>query len=485
MKPIDHYRGENNLNQIRKIISIVLMISMLFSLASCGKSARTATLSDPNEQSVAENIQTENIITENELHEFITSEIYLEEIVIVENKITEMLLEEDSISEVKICSTVYVPQDHIEEFAKNSQAAQLFGEDFDISSVLTKVAIGTGVIVTLVVLKPAGPQKSLIADIVVAAAKFAEGGAAVGSLFGGLIGGVTGATDIIDESGRTSAVIGFAAAVVGMIFTTIHLVGLIPSGGTSAIGVGLGIRLVIAGVSVVAATSGTAYAGYNAVKAVTATDSADIDWGNIDWNAVGVSSAEKAIQYGADGYMWGSIYGAIDGGAQGYDNFYRHYAPYTSLDSRLGRVPKEGNGGHWTGKPGESDFILDSPLFDQHGNKITRVPYRNAVPDFSDYALAEVKIPNMTNNRTNSGGNYEQANEALAEYWSRIRHNGRTWTARDVESFRTKNNLTWHEMSNMETMQLVPYDVNRVFTHYGGVAEYNAMIGQQGGEIFD
>ena len=466
---------------------------MLVSLASCGKSAPTATLSDPNEQTVEENIHTENIISENELHEFITSEIYLEEIVIAENKITELLLEEDSIGEVKICSTVYVPQDHIEEFAKNSQAAQLFGEDFDISSVLTKVAVGTGVIVTLVVLKSAAPEGSLIADIVVAAADesltFAEGGAAIGSLFGGL----TGATDIIDESGRTSAVIGFATAVAGMILTTIHLVGLIPSGGTSAIGVGLGIKLVITGVSVVAATAGTAYAGYNAVKTITATDSADIDWGNIDWNAVGVSSAEKAIQYGADGYMWGSIYGAIDGGAQGYDNFYRHYAPYTSLDNRLSQVPKEGNGGHWTGERGESDFILDSPLtdksgnliLDQHGNEITRVPYRNAVPDFSEYALAEVKIPNMTNNRINSGGNYEQANEALAEYWSSIRHNGRTWTARDVENFRIENNLTWHELSNLETMQLVPYDVNRVFSHYGGVAEYNAMIGQQGGEIFD
>jgi hypothetical protein len=33
----------------------------------------------------------------------------------------------------------------------------------------------------------------------------------------------------------------------------------------------------------------------------------------------------------------------------------------------------------------------------------------------------------------------------------------------------------------MESMQLVPYDVNHTFTHLGGVAEYNAMTGQEGG----
>ena len=40
-------------------------------------------------------------------------------------------------------------------------------------------------------------------------------------------------------------------------------------------------------------------------------------------------------------------------------------------------------------------------------------------------------------------------------------------------------------MNNMESMQLVPFDVNNTFTHYGGVAEYNAMIGQTGGADFD
>lgn len=93
----------------------------------------------------------------------------------------------------------------------------------------------------------------------------------------------------------------------------------------------------------------------------------------------------------------------------------------------------------------------------------------------------------MTDRRYGSGGNFEQADTALAELWTKMKYQNRTWTAADVEAFRTDYpyKLTWHEMSNMESMQLVPFDVNNTFTHYGGVAEYSAMIGQTGGADFD
>ena len=64
-------------------------------------------------------------------------------------------------------------------------------------------------------------------------------------------------------------------------------------------------------------------------------------------------------------------------------------------------------------------------------------------------------------------------------------HNGKTWTARDVANYRETNNLTWHEMSNMDYMQLVPTDVNASFAHTGGCSEYRTMIGQTGGSDFD
>ncbi len=447
----------------------------------CSNAPPTPTISDASPQTVTESVEIENVITENELHEFITTEIYLEEIVLAENKISELLLEEETITEVMCCKTIYVPQEHIEDFAENSQTTHLFGEGINIKSVLTKVAVGTGVIVTVVVLKKAGLPDP-IASAVVAAAdeslKFAGTGAALGSLFGGL----TGATDELDETGRTSAVIGFATATAGLILSIVSLVAAVPSGGSTTITAATGIKLVIAGISVLAATAGTAYAGYNAVKTYTSTDAADIDWSNVDWEKVGVSSAEKAVENAADGYMWGAIIGTVHGGAEGYEFYHKYNTPYSQYNARFVKTPVNGERGQWSGTRGESDFVLKEPLVLSDGTKITKVTYKNAVPDFSPFQKAQVKIPNMTNSRSK---NFSQADKALAEYWTKIKYDGKTWVARDIEPYRKSNNLTWHEMSNMESMQLVPSEVNQTFTHYGGVAEYNAMIGKEGEVDFD
>ena len=466
----------------RRILAIVLVLSIICSTTACSKEADNSDPLDPNPNVIVENTETENIETETVLSEHITSEIYLEEIVLAEDKITELLLAEETIDEVLLCQTIYVSEENIDEFSAHSQIAGLFGEDVDITSVLKKVALGTGVIITLVVVKRAGlPQP--IASVVVAAAdkslKFAGGGAAIGSLFGGL----TGATDELDPSGRTSAVIGFSMATVGLILAIVSLVAEVPSGGATSIPLAKGIKLIIAGVSVIAATGTTALSGYNAVKTITSTDSSDIDWENIDWDKVGVSAANKAIRNGADGYMWGAFIGAIYGGAEGLEYYYKFGAPYTDYKTRINQTPK--NGGKWTGKRGESDFVLDEPKKLHDGREITKVTYKNGIPDFSPYQEAQVEIPNMTQMRDGSGGNYEQADTALAEYWTKIKYKGETWTARKVEAYRNENHLTWHEMSNMKYMQLVPSVLNSTFGHCGGVAEYYAMIGQKGVSDFD
>lgn len=466
---------------LKRMISLVLVISLILTMTACSGSPPNPLLSDPNGDIHIENTDTENIITETVLTEFITQEIYLEELVIAENKVAELLLEENTINEVILCKTIYVPQDNIEEFAANSQTAQLFGDDFDVTSLLKKIAVGTGVIVTVVVLKKVGlpdPVASVVAAAADESLKFAATGAAAGSLFGGM----TGAADGIDDSGRTSAVIGFATATVGLILSAVGLIAAIPSGGSSGMSVAAGVKLVIAGISVLAGTAGTVGAGYNAVKTFQATDATNIDWDNIDWQKVGASAAQKAIENSADGYMWGSIIGVIHGGAEGYDFYHKYNTPYTQYNARLMQTPKEGSGGKWSGDRGESDFILDEPIELPNGTKITKVTYRNAVPDFSPYQEAQVTISSMTNSRSR---NFSQADKALAELWTKTQHNGRSWTARQVEDYRTSNNLTWHEMSNMESMQLVPRQVNQTFTHFGGVAEYNAMIGQEGATEFD
>lgn len=463
----------------RRILSLFLSLSILLNMVACSDVAPDPSLSDPNSQIVTENMEKENIITENVLNEFITSEIYLEEFVLVENEITELLLEEEMIDEVILCKTIYVPQSNITEFSDHSQTAQLFGEEFQIKSVLNKVAIGTGVIVTIAIVKKVGVPKP-IASIVVAAAdeslKFAKSGAVVGTVFGAF----TGSADEIDKTGRISAVAGFALTTVGVIISAVSLVGAVPSAGTTGFGVAEGVHLAWAGVKVLLAATGTIYAARDTIKAFTSTDVSEIDWDNVDWEKVGVSTAQKAIEYGADGYMWGAIYGAIDGTVEGY--YQKYCTPYTKYQDRLKKVPKDGEKGHWSGKRGESDFILDTPIELPDGTKITKVTYQNCIPDFSPYQKAQVRITKMTDKRLGKGGNYNQADEVLAKLWSESRYNGKSnWTAREVEKFRTENNLTWHEMSNMEYMQLVPYDVNHTFTHYGGVAEYNEMIGQKKG----
>ena len=484
---------------VRRVLSIILVLSMSFSVTACGAEPPKPVLSDPKptiltenietesievENIEIENVETENLETENIYTEFISEEVYLEEFVEVENKITELLLAEDIIDEVRLCRTIYVPQANIDEFSEHSQASRLFGEGMDLKPVLKKVAVGTGVILTIAIVKKVGVPKP-IATIVAAAAKeslqFAKTGAVVGTVFGAF----TGAANELDPSGRATAVAAFALATVGLIVTAVSFVGAIPSAGTSSFGIAEGVHLAWAGVKLLMMTAGTAFAARDTVKAFTTTDAAEIDWNNIDWDKVGISAAQKAVQNGADGYMWGAIYGAVDGTVEGY--YYKYCTPYTQYQERLKKVPKDGDRGHWTGDRGESDFVLSKPIVLADGTEITKITYQNAIPDFSPFSIAEVKIPNMTNERYIKGGNFEQADEELAKLWTTIRYNGKTWSSTDVRAFRESYpyKLTWHEMSNMESMQLVPFDVNDTFGHFGGVAEYNAMIGKKGDAGFD
>lgn len=474
-----------------KLISMLLVLAMVFTMVSCNNnSANTPPtnfpgwtnpgLSDPNGK-----VETEIIDKESAINEFITTEIYLKEITIAEDKIEELLLGEAMINEVILCKTIYVPQDHIEEFAENSQTEQLFGSGIDFGALATKIAVGTGIIVTLVVLTKVGLPEP-IASVVVGAAsgsmKFAATGAAIGSLYGGL----TGAADEIDETKRTSAIIGVAAATVGLVISVVSLIAAIPSGGASSIGVAEGIKIAIAGISLLGATVGAGFAVADTVKTFTTTEAKDIDWNNIDWDRVGVSAAEQAINNAADGYMWGSITGAIYGGAEGYANYVKHSAPYSTLESRMKHVPSANSSkGQWSGARGESDFILNKPIKLSDGTVVTKVTYKNGIPDFSPYQQAQVKINGMTDIRYGSDGNFTKADEALAKIWTQTKHNGKSWTARDVANYREANNLTWHEMSNMEYMQLVPTEVNASFAHTGGCSEYRTMIGQSGGSEFD
>ncbi|MDO7487315.1 HNH endonuclease [Peribacillus frigoritolerans] len=47
-------------------------------------------------------------------------------------------------------------------------------------------------------------------------------------------------------------------------------------------------------------------------------------------------------------------------------------------------------------------------------------------------------------------------------------------SARDIKKYRENNKLTWHELNDVKTMQLVPTKINSEFGHLGGVGEINA-----------
>lgn len=475
-------------NNIKRIISFTLVFSIIVSFSGCFGGGTSSRKDDNlNEDILTENVLTELEFNEDVVSEFITQEIYLEEIVLAEDKISELLLEDDTVSDVLSCQTIYVSQNNIEEFSENSQAAGLFGKDVDLKPVLAKIAVGTGVIITLTAMKLANVP-DVVSSVIVGAAdaslKFSAGGAAIGSLFGGL----TGAVDEIDETGRTSAIIGFATATAGLILAAVSAIGVVPSVGSTTITLAAGIKLVLAGVSVVAASVGTVSAGKNAIKTFKTTDSAKIDWANINWKKAGESAVKKSIKNGADGYMWGAIIGAVYGGAEGYDYYQKYNTPYSTLKARINQTPKNDEYGHWSGERGQSDYIYDKPKTIKNRNETfevkagTKVTYKNGVPDFSPFQKAQVKIPKMTNSRLS---NFSQADEVLAKHWSKIKYDGKTWNARDVEVYRSNNGLTWHEMNNMESMQLVPKEVNGGFGHLGGVGEYNTMIGTEGVVPFD
>ncbi|NQM31102.1 hypothetical protein HO415_10720 [Streptococcus suis] len=137
-----------------------------------------------------------------------------------------------------------------------------------------------------------------------------------------------------------------------------------------------------------------------------------------------------------------------------FDNF------NSSYKDRLNQAPK--NGGTWTGTRGESKFIssddnVNGILLKYNQDGIT---YKNAVPDFSSVAEHQVEIPNMTTNRAK---NFGAADSQLAPDLG--------GTKADIRNYRKDNGLTWHELNDMTTMQLVPTDVNAKFGHLGGVSE--------------
>lgn len=111
-----------------------------------------------------------------------------------------------------------------------------------------------------------------------------------------------------------------------------------------------------------------------------------------------------------------------------------------------------------------------------------------AEPYFEKVSKVTVQIENMTSERYGPGGNFEKANKNCAEKWNEEGFEDKyDWIARDVEKWRNdpEHRYTWHERSDMKTMDLVPNETHDKCKHYGGCAECKARDGLLGGNKYD
>ncbi len=164
----------------------------------------------------------------------------------------------------------------------------------------------------------------------------------------------------------------------------------------------------------------------------------------------------------------------------------------SSYEARINQTPGLINPKvEFIGIRGESLCTLKPPpdpklqrILDEAG--IEGIQYKNGVPDFSPVSKAQFEIDHMLGGNGKRGtdarrANFAQADQKLADQLNNSSEMAREFgmepgeiKARDIERYREKNKLTWHELNDVKTIQLVPSEINKKFGHVGGVGEINA-----------
>ena len=150
----------------------------------------------------------------------------------------------------------------------------------------------------------------------------------------------------------------------------------------------------------------------------------------------------------------------------------------STYESRFKQTPAETNSNVvFEGVRGESLCTLKPPpdptlqkILNEAG--INGIEYKNGVPDFSPVAKAQLEIDYMLGGKGAKGNtardyNFKQANERLADQLNNSPELANQFgmeaggiTAKDIEKYRVKNKLTWHELNDGVTIQLVPTEIN-------------------------
>jgi hypothetical protein len=143
-----------------------------------------------------------------------------------------------------------------------------------------------------------------------------------------------------------------------------------------------------------------------------------------------------------------------------------------SLKSDVTRLPR--TGGEWEGDEGNSkwkpdrDKIPENPQTNPDGktwgeildeNEIDGIPFNDGEPDFSETSKGTVEIEPYSEDRDD---NFDAADEKLAEE--------KGCSKEDVRQWRKDHHYTWHERSDMKTMDKVPTEVHGNVPHEGGIS---------------
>lgn len=128
--------------------------------------------------------------------------------------------------------------------------------------------------------------------------------------------------------------------------------------------------------------------------------------------------------------------------------------------------------GTWTEEPGDSTWIPDPDYVPQKQNPegqtwseilkeygIDGIDFINGEPNLDSISKGNVEIDGFTSDRAK---NFAKADIALAKE--------RGCTPEEVAQWRKENGYTWHERSDMRTMQKVLSKVHNNIPHAGGVS---------------
>lgn len=145
---------------------------------------------------------------------------------------------------------------------------------------------------------------------------------------------------------------------------------------------------------------------------------------------------------------------------------------YSKKEDREMYLPQEGK---WEGEVGDSKFILDNKEVNQELKKyhLDGIEYKNCVPDFSKCSEVTTKIDKITPDLVTN----------FKEFSKKLVAEGKFASEREVLEFKQKNNLAFHECSDMKTCQLVPISIHEAFKHTGGrfeAREYEKLHGKKG-----